>query len=289
VRFWLLLAVATLAACEAKPPAPVIVYAPTDLKDQLGEEFANSDFAVTIVAGTSAEITANVMAKQDSPRADVLITNNAMDIWQAADRGALRPLDDESLANVPAALRDPDGLWAALGYRRVSIGRAPGTNLESISGLMDLGAPDVAGKLCLTSFELVANRALIGLLIDELGVKPAERLVRSWVRNLAMAPFADEAELLSALEQGDCRVGIVSGDPGSSIVDLIEPQPGYVLIDGIGVSRHAENAEAAQRFVNQVLSEYQADDLDGAAASNAGIAGWRSEDARLLAERAGYR
>ena len=34
---------------------------------------------------------------------------------------------------------------------------------------------------------------------------------------------------------------------------------------------------------------YQPDELSGSVVHNAGIAGWRDEDARLLAERAGYR
>jgi len=289
VKPWLLLGVVGLAACESEPPAPVIVYASTELGAQLEEQLPIGDFAITIIAGDSGELTDRIIAKQDAPRADVLITSNAIDIWRAADEGALRPIDDQSLADVPAALKDPDGSWAALAHRQVLLGVAAGTDEKLASSLIDLGAPDMAGRLCLTSFRLVDNRALIGLLIDEMGVKPAERLVRSWVRNLAAAPFATESELLAALEGGDCQIGIVSGATDDTDVELIAPQPGYLLIDGIGISRHAENAEAAQRLVGRVLSDYQSGGLGESAMSNAGIAGWRSEDARLLAERAGYR
>lgn len=289
MKRWLLLAAVVLVACESEPPAPVTVYVPTELEAQLEERFSEGEFAVTIVAGDSKEITDRIIAKQDSPRADVLITNNAIDIWRAADEGALRPLDDASLLDVPAVLKDPDESWAALGYRRVLLGSAPGTESDEIAGLKDLGAPGMAGRLCLTSFRLADNRALVGLLVDELGVKPAERLVRSWVRNLAVAPFASQAELLAALERGDCQVGIVSGIPDGTSIEVIAPQPGYLLIEGIGISRHAENADAAQRFVNWMLADYRAGELDGYDVSNPGIAGWRAEDARLLAERAGYR
>jgi len=289
VRPWLLLAVAALSACDSEPPAPVVVYVPTGLEGQLSERFADIDFAVTMVAGTSADITAQVIAKQDSPRADVLVTSNAIDIWRAAEEGALRPIAGKSLANVPAELRDPDGSWAAVGFRRVLIGVAPGADTGSIADLKGLGAPEFAGRLCLTSFNLTANQALVGLLIDELGVKTTERLVRNWIRNLAAAPFADESTLHAELEKGGCEIGIISRVPDGSSIDVIVPQPGYLLIDGIGVSRHAENADAAQALVNWLLSSYQPGDLGGLSASNAGVAGWRSEEARLLAERAGYR
>ena len=287
MRPWWLLAVGALSACDSEVPVPVVVYAPAEFEEQLHARLANSDFAVTVIAGNSAEITGKVISKQDSPRADVLITSNAMDIWHAADEGALRPIDEESLAEVPAALVDPDGAWVALDHRQVLIGVAPGT--DPVASLMELGAPGAAGHLCLTSFGLAANQALVALLIDELGVKPAERLVRSWVRNLAAAPFPDELQLLAALQKGDCEFGIVSGIPDGSSVSSIVPQPGYLLIDGIGISRHAENADAAQGLVRMLLSGYQAGELQGSAASNAGIAGWRNEEARLLAERVGYR
>lgn len=289
MRRWLLLVVAALAACDSVPPAPVVVYVPSELEEDLRERFAESDFAVTLVAGASADISTEVIAKQDSPRADVLITSNAIDIWRAADEGALRPIAGRSLANVPPELKDPDGSWAALGFRRVLIGVAPGANNASVTDLKGLGAPEFAGRLCLTSFNLTANQALVGLLIDELGVKTAERLVRNWVRNLATAPFADESTLHAELEQGSCEIGIISSVPDGSSVNVIVPQPGYLLIDGIGISRHAENADAAQALVTWLLSGYQPDELGGLSASNAGIAGWRDEDARLLAERAGYR
>lgn len=285
----LLLAAAVLTACHAEPPAPVVAYVPVEIEDQLGERFANSDFAVTIIAGQSEDITDRVISKNDLPRADVLITTNAIDIWRAADEGALRPIADEALAGLPPALKDPDASWAALGYRRLQIGVAPGADRDSISSLRDLGAPGAAGLVCLTSSGLAANRALIGLLIEEMGIKPAERLVRSWVRNLAAAPFADESRLLAALEQGNCTFGIVSGLPDGSSVELIALQPGYLLIDGIGISRHAENAATAQRLVAWLLSDYRPSELDGELAGNAGIAGWRDQDAVLLAERAGYR
>ena len=285
----LLFAAAMLVACDTKPPAPVVVYVPAEFEERLSERFADSDFAATIIASSSEDITNRVIAKNDNPRADILITTNVIDIWRAADEGALRPIAGEALADLPLALKDPDGSWAALGYRRLFIGMAPGGDAESISSLPDLGLPDASGQLCLTSSGLAANRALIGLLIEEMGVKPAERLVRSWVRNLAAAPFADESRLQDALEQGTCGLGIVSGVPDGSSVELIALQPGYLLIDGIGISRHAENAETAQRVVTWLLSGYRPDELDGYAARNAGIAGWRDREAVLLAERAGYR
>ena len=62
----------------------------------------------------------------------------------------------------------------------------------------------------------------------------------------------------------------------------------YVDIDGIGVARHARYPEAAHVLVNWMLNEKPITDLAWSNGKNVGIAGWRDEDARLLAERAGY-
>ena len=278
-----------LTGCGKSPPQQVVVYVPTDFEERANSWLPGSGLAVTVVAGDSTANTDKVIGKQDSPRADVLITSNAIDIWRAADVGALRPIQGDALARVPPQLKDPDSSWAAFGYRRLVIGVARDADRPLVSGFRDLGAQGLAGKLCLSSFALPANRALVGMLIEDLGIKPAERLVRSWVRNLALAPFASEAELQAALERGDCDFGIVSELPDGSSISTVLPRPTYLQIEGVGISRHAANADAAQQLVDWMLSDYEPDELDESVVQNAGVAGWRDEEARLLAERAGYR
>jgi hypothetical protein len=41
-----------------------------------------------------------------------------------------------------------------------------------------------------TGSSLSKNRSLIAMMIQDLGVRPAERIVRGWVRNLAVSPFS---------------------------------------------------------------------------------------------------
>ena len=285
----LLLAALLLGACDKSPPQQVVAYVPTEFEEHANSWLPESGLAVTVIAGDSAFITDRIIDKLDSPRADVLITSNAIDIWRAADVGALRPIEGQALEGVPSQLRDPDDSWAAFAYRRLVIGVAQTANQQLVSNLRDLAVPGAAGKLCLLSSRLPASRALVGMLIEDLGVKPAERLVRSWVRNLAASPFASEAELRDSLERGDCEFGIISELPDGSSIGTVVVQPAYLLVDGVGISRHAENADAAQKLVDWMLSDLEPDELQGSVAQNAGVAGWRDEDARLLAERTGYR
>ncbi len=287
--------VVLVAACDAnhggKPGLrqPLVVYAPAEFEEELVEWSADSGFAVTIVAGESTALTDKIINKQDVPQADVLITSNILDIWRAGDQGALRPMRGGALEGVPAVLKDPDKTWVAYRYHRLVIAAAQKAGSAQRTDFRHLGSSEMAGKLCLSSSRLPINRMLVGMLIEELGARPAERLVRGWVRNLAQAPYASQGELVAALKRGDCTFGIVSARDDLESLSLLPTNPTYVAIDGVGISRHAQHPDAAQALVSWMLSTDQPGELNGSLARNVGTAGWRAEDARLLAERAGYR
>ena len=100
-----------LAACGAgEPPAAVVVYVPASLEQALQERLAGSPFDIKLVTGEGGTLTNRVIDKRDVPRADVLVTSNAHDIWRAAERGALRPIESADLGALPAGVRDPDRL-----------------------------------------------------------------------------------------------------------------------------------------------------------------------------------
>jgi len=140
----------------------------------------------------------------------------------------------------------------------------------------------------LSTSVLEDNRALIAMLIAEFGNRPAERIVRGWVRNLAAAPFESEEELIDALRAGDCRYGIISSAADAVGIERIDLASRYYNIQGVGVARHAQNPEAAQQLLNWMLAQGSWDELPASNSRNVGQAGWYEEEARLLAERAGY-
>ena len=290
MKRWLLVATLLLVACsDPAPRGSLVVYVAEDLAEYANERFAESGFVVTLVTGSSAELADKVIAKQDAPRADVLITSNTYDIWRAGDQGALRPLRQEALGRLDTESRDPDNTWVALGWVSATIGVAKGADVPLIMAYSDLGSPQLAGQLCLTSSALPFNRALIAMLIADLGVKPAERAVRNWSRNLALPPFDAEDALLEAVAAGTCKIAIISDLADGAGLDRIYPEPTYRDIRGAGVSRHAQNADAAHAFVDWLLSDLAPQVPERSNGRNIGIAGWRDEEARLLAERASYR
>jgi len=281
-----------VVACDkGPPPPPVVVFATGEDGDALSlllEDFTDdTGIPVAVEWGTSADNAHKLINKSGTP-ADVLITDNVADIWRAADRGALRPIVSEAFDLVHASLKDPDREWAAVDVRFLTISHAHDVRPLAIQ-LDDLGSPEFSGRVCLSSPDLSINRSLIAYLIDERGVKEAERLVRRWVKNLAVPPFFSEAELAAAIRSGKCDYGIVSWPNEFEDAIPFPTDRRYVDISAAGVGRHAESPEAAQKLVGWILNKRRMDFRGEPEPVFAGIAGWRDEDARLLAERAGYR
>lgn len=322
--WWAVCVLATLSAsCDSRPPAvserrePVVLYASYADKSYLPELFRaftdETGIPVTVRHGEPSQIVEDVMADRGSPPADVLLTSNVMDIWRAGDDGALRPMATQNLETIAAFLRDPDRLWAATGFRRAVIAYKPGVRAPLPRNFAELAQPDYRGRLCVASSALAINRAIIAMLIGDLGKRSAELMVRGWMSNAALPPFDTEDQLIAAIDAGTCDFGVVSSQALASEeasvtegeLSVIEPDEAYVDIEAVGIARHARYPESAQALVAWLLTAEVQDrhalrtHLEAARAAyvetadvsqnHVGQAAWHDEDAILLAERAGYR
>ena len=112
---------------EAPAPAiaadPVVVYASyadTTYLPRLFEDFTKETGIIVIVRHGEPDAMVNdVIDGHISPPADVLLTRSVAGVARAADEGALRPLQSPvAIEQVAPWLRDVDGFWTALNYRR---------------------------------------------------------------------------------------------------------------------------------------------------------------------------
>lgn len=292
----IVLIVAWLTACSSKPPPePVVVFASnedeTDRSSLFAEFTETTGIPVAIHDDNSATNTLNVINNVGAPPADVLLTTTVVDIWRAADRGALRPIQTERLATRPANLRDSNNFWVALEYRTAVIAWAkkPGDASPPVPlNYADLAEPQYRGQLCLSSSELQMNRSMIAMMIADLGSRPAELVVRGWMQNLARPPFATESQLLAAIKSGECGFGVLA-DSVATGVEITVPQDAFFDVDAIGIARHARNPESAQKLLDWLLARNSLSLPPEASTRNLQLAGWHDDDARQLVERAGYR
>ncbi len=294
MRYLPLVAALLLASCEQQAPtAPVVVFAAGEAGGRLAEvlEEVSTETGLTLDVrwGDSGDLTELLITKTGEP-ADILITDSVADIWLAADRGALRPIQSDAFDAQSASLSDPDRFWTAVGLSFHAIYHGPEVR-PLTARLDDLAMPEFAGRVCLSSARLGINRSLIAYLIEEYDARTAERLVRLWVRNLARPPFATQEALIEAVRDGQCdyAIGGSTAEVEGVVPFLVEQYT--VDIEAIGIGRHARNADAAQAAVDWLLRNRAVEfkSSDGRYPPAVHIAGYRDEEARLLAERAGYR
>ncbi|NNC78304.1 MAG: solute-binding protein [Woeseiaceae bacterium] len=277
-------------------PEPVVVYAAYADETYLPNLFA--DFTrdtgrrVVVRHRDAATIVDDLIADRGSPAADVLLTPSVYGVWKAATEGALRPLRSESISGtVPAMLRDPDGAWTAVSVNAATIVYdSEKIDADAIRGYRELGDSRFDGQLCLTSSRLPINRTLIAMLIAKDDIRPAERIVRQWVANLAEPPFATELQLVDALQDGRCVVAIVSSQlqVGSSRLQQFLPEAAHFDISGAGVARHARQPEAALQLIEWLVAKRVGTLAETKPRQDVSTVAWQIDEATKLAERARY-
>jgi iron(III) transport system substrate-binding protein len=313
------LGIALLVACTPEQsakeqPDPVVVYAAYEDRvylPALFEGYTEETGVVVIVRyGDAPAIVDDVIDSRVSPLADLLLVPSVAEIWRAAEEGALRPIYSDFVQDsVPTWLRDSDEYWVALSYQTAVLAYDPDVvNVDALSSYEKLADAQFRDRICLSSSSVPINRAVIAMLIDELGIRATELTVRGWVANLAMPTFDTEAKLLRAIQSGDCAIGIVSSQAAALVAQNIEdsrfeiftPVTTYSNIEGIGIARHARSPDGALALLEwliskKIQSQHASHSMAYAAISaatgtkNVSLVARHSEEAQKLAERARYR
>lgn len=202
-------------------------------------------------------------------QADLFMAVDAGNLWMAAERGLLQPIESALLEQaIPASLRDPQGRWFALSQRaRTIVYSTERVDPASLSTYEALAEPQWKGKLCLRSSKKVYNQSLTATLIERLGEGQTETVVRGWVENLAAPAFADDTQLIQAIAAGQCDLGIVNTyylgrvlkDAPQTPVTVFWPNQDsagvHVNVSGAGVTANSKRKAAAQQLLEWMASE----------------------------------
>jgi iron(III) transport system substrate-binding protein len=224
---------------------------------------------IRFTTGDAAVLIERLAAEGRNSPADILMTVDAGELWNAAQRGLLRPVQSRTLErNIPAHLRDPQHRWFGLSQRARTIFYSPArVDPKQLSTYEALAGPTWKGRLCLRTSKKVYNQSLVATLIAAQGEKKAEHIVRGWVANLATDVFANDTQLLEAIAAGQCDVGIANTYYFGRIVKERPDFPvrvfwanqgaggTHVNVSGAGVAQHSRNAMAAIRFLEWLSSD----------------------------------
>ena len=121
--------------------------------------------------GSPSELFERLRAEGDKTPADVLISVDAGDLWNAAQAGLLAKIDSPALqANIPAHLRDAENRWFGLTVRaRTIMYNTRKVKPEELSTGEALGDPKWKNRLCLRSSNHVYNQSLLATMIKRFG------------------------------------------------------------------------------------------------------------------------
>lgn len=224
---------------------------------------------VELVTDSIGPLLARLKAEGRNTPADMLLTVDAGNLWQASQEGLLQPVASEILeTNVPAKYRDPKGEWTGLSLRARTIFYDPSkVTADQLSTYADLADPKWKGKLCLRSSKKVYNQSLVASMIEHLGAEKTEAVIRGWVDNLATDVFSDDTALLEAIAAGQCEVGIANSYYYGR---LLEEKPTFPVklfwanqgttgthtnISGAGVVASSDNPDGTLKLIEWLSSD----------------------------------
>ncbi len=229
----------------------------------------NTGIDVKYITGKAGALLERLKAEGVNSPADIFITVDAGNLWQAAEEGVLQPVSSDALnANVPANLRDPQGRWFGLSVRARTI--VYNTNTEAgkeLTSYEDLAKPEWKGRLVLRTSKKVYNQSLVASLIAEHGEKEAENIVAGWVRNLAVDPFSNDTKALEAVAAGIGDTAIVNTyyfgrlmkkKPELPLAIFWPNQQSsgvHVNVSGAGITANAKNKEGALMLIEWLSGE----------------------------------
>jgi iron(III) transport system substrate-binding protein len=271
-----LLAVLFLVFAQAAQAEEVVVYSARNeqlIKPLFDAYTKETGVQVKFVTDKEGPLMARLKAEGRNTPADIFMTVDAGNLWQAAQEELLKPVNSKVLAaNIPEHLRDPGNEWFGLSVRaRTLIYNRNKVKAGELDTYEDLASPKWKERLCLRTSKKVYNQSLVGMMMYEHGEPKTEQIVRGWVANLATDPFPDDTKAMEAVAAGLCDVTVVNTYYFGRLMEkkpnlplaLFWPNQNlknkaagvHVNISGAGVTRHAKNEAGAIKLLEWLSSE----------------------------------
>lgn len=197
-------------------------------------------------------------------KADGILTTDISRLDAHSKAGLLQPVHSAALdRNIPAHLRDPEGLWFGL-TKRVRLIAVSKTRVKpgAITRYEDLAKPEFKGRICVRKGSHVYNRALVASMVAAHGPAKAETWAKGLVANLARKPQGNDRAQVRAVKNGVCDIALINNyyygkmkfntkkpeqQAWAKSVDLVFPnQKGrgvHINISGAAVVKYAKNRE----------------------------------------------
>lgn len=261
----------TLGACsdsdtstDADPTLTVYSARAEHLIQPLFERYTEeTGVEIRYITDNAGALIQRLRAEGSNSPADLLLTVDAGNLWQASEEELLQPVDSEVLKrNIPEHLRSSDDEWFGLSIRaRTLVYSSERVDPSELSTYEALAEDQWHDRLCLRTSRKVYNQSLVATMINTLGEERTEEIVSGWVNNLAAAPYSNDTSAMEAILAGQCDVTLVNtyyfgrlqrDNPDVPLAIFWPNQDDrgvHINISGGGVTRHSQQPEAAQALL----------------------------------------
>jgi iron(III) transport system substrate-binding protein len=222
---------------------------------------------VEVRYGDSAELAATIAEEGGNTPADVFFAQDPGSLGAVEGAGLLAELPKETLEKVDERFRDPDGHWVGTSGRA----RVVAYNTKALAeddlpkSIYELTDPRWKGKI-----GLPPTNASFQAFVTAMRLTEGDERTREWLEGIrANEPklYEKNTPVVEALAAGEIEVGLVNHyylyivkqeQPDAPVANhfLLGDDPGaLVSVAGAAILKGAENGEAAQRFLDFLLSE----------------------------------
>lgn len=262
----------TLIGGTAQAEDEVVVYSSRIdelIKPVFDAYTAETGVKIKFITDKEAPLMQRIKAEGENGVADLLLTVDAGNLWQAEQMGILQPIESAIIErNIPPQYRASSHDWTGLSLRaRTIVYATERVKPEQLSTYEALADKDWEGRLCLRTAKKVYNQSLTATLIENHGEAKAEQIVKGWVNNLSTDVFSDDNAVIQAVAAGQCDVGVVNtyyygrlhAQNPDLPVKIFWPNQAdrgvHVNLSGIGLTKHAPHPEAAKKLVEWMTGE----------------------------------
>ncbi|MDP9494727.1 MAG: extracellular solute-binding protein [Actinomycetota bacterium] len=262
----LLLIVVACGGAGSEADGPLIVYSGRgeELVASLFESFTEeSGVEVEIRYGGSSEMAATLIAEGEETEADVFFAQDPASLGVVAEM--MEPLSDDTLGLVDPKYRDRDGRWVGTSGRIRVVIYNTDAEIALPMDIDDLIDPQWAGQLGIAPTN-ASFLAFVAAMILERGEGPTNEWLEALAANQPV-DFESNAPIVEATDNGELEGGLVNhyyllrlraeglGQhaenhfiPAGDVGSLVMPA-------GVGILSDTDKPEAAQQFVDFLLSD----------------------------------
>ncbi len=230
---------------------------------------------VNLLTAKAEELVTKLSLEGKQTSADVLITADIANLYQAKELGLLQPIDSKILkANIPANLRDKEQEWFGLTKRaRVLVYNKKTIDPKKIATYLDLANSKLGETILTRTSSNSYNQSLMAFMIAHEGEEKALAWAKGVVKNMARHPKGNDRDQIYAVASGDGDIAIANTyyfagmlqsnnpkdrDVAQNLGVVFPNQNSYgthINISGAGVTKYGKNKVNGQKLIEFLSSK----------------------------------